>query len=195
MDINAQKSAGPELPEGITAEQMDRHLKRQEGIMRAQMDAVPGPLADAFAGDVPKFCGLTLREVVPTDLGLLKRLDSPLHREMLQLAKPVEERVSPEFADEDVWELLYLFTRPARAARATLAMGRPQFREAALAFADALPPEAIGRRAELMAIVSQLWLRAFSTLVEHAPPPSADGSFPPPPPTTASAGGSVSCAG
>ncbi len=190
MQTNAE-SATAELPDGITAEQLARHVARQEGIVRANAEPMPGPLNDAFNPVVPVFCGLTLREVVPTDMGLLKRLDSPLFREMAQLAKPPEERSTLTYEDDEIWELLYLFTRPARAARATLAIGRPAFREAALAFADALPVAAIGLKQQLLAIINQLWMRAFSTLIEYAPPPAADGSFPLPPaqPTTGSVGG------
>ena len=189
METNAPARQS-ELPDGITQDQMDRHLRRQEGIARAQADPLPGPLLDAFAPELPTFCGIPLREVVPTDLGLLKRLDSPLHREMLQLAKPIEERAGIEYTDEELWELLYLFTRPARDARAALARGRPEFREAALSHADKLPAGAFAKRNELLAAISQIWLRAFSTLVEHAPPPGEGDSFrSPPAPTTASAGG------
>ena len=160
----------------------------------ASAHPLPGPLLDAFLSTQISAAGLTLQPIVASQITLLKRIESPILLRMAELAKPVEERMAVTFTDEDIYELLFIFSRPIGELRALFSrIGREAFREAALeAVGDKLPPLAAQ---SLEAKVWDHFAAAFDTAVGYRAPDDGSGTvFTPPPavPVTGSAGGSTS---
>lgn len=209
-NATAQRTFNPEAPLSDTTEPapdnsgfvtpadfppgyVDRAAAMVQGGHEAASDPLPGPLLDAFLPEVLRAAGFELRPVVASDWAILKRLKSPLLAELKRasLQKDHPELVDQKttFEEEDVWELLYLWSHHPRDSRALLARGREAYREAAMQVADRLPAT-IARDAE--GIISALFgnlLRSLSTQVGHAPAGDDGPGFPSAPPQTASAGG------
>lgn len=196
-DIPADSTADSgEFPKGY----VERATQLIQGNAAAAADPLPGPLLDAYLPEPFQAAGLELRPVVPSDIAMLKRLKSPLIELMKQSAAAhalPDSGAAPEpkveFGDEEVWELVYLWTHAPRENRALLAKGAPAFREAAMAMADGLPMAVATQGREIMNAIVGNYLRAFSTRLAHAPAASGEGNFPKPPAhgATASAGGSI----
>lgn len=176
-------------------EELRRSEARHQKMEQAAANPLPGPLFDAYAHLPETIAGLTIRPLVHYDFVLLKQLDSPLLRHLRAATDGAETPPTP-YGDDEGYELIFLFTRPARDAAAILARGRSVFRRAAV--------EMIGMNvspadtALLMKAVEREVLRAFATVVNYEPRAPADGTvFTPPPaaPATDSAGGSTISAG
>lgn len=176
----------------LTPEQIAAHEARMAARQAAAADPLPGPLMEAFSPDPISFHGSELRPMVAYDLTILKKLNSPLFRHLLEMEKPEEERVKVEFEDDDVWELVFLFTRPVAEANILLRKGRDVFYKSAM--------EAFGYKAELGSLpiaeiaVTNHFARALATAVGYRPSasPGQDGKvfmMPPACPATGSAGG------
>lgn len=173
-------------------------------VRRANAEAFPGPLAQAFAEDPPNLHGFKLRPVVAADFILLRKLGSPLYKQTQALtehAGKIKSGLLPEgtpmpktdFEDEEAFEMIYQFTIPIHQARSELNKGRDYFRECALrAVADKLNPMHVP---DLVTGIVNNFLATFATVIEHAPPAKEGGTeivnFPAPPAAkaTASAGG------
>jgi hypothetical protein len=165
--------------------------ERSDAHVAAATAVLPGPLAGAFDDTGPgPIAGLRVRRLVHYDFVLLKKLDSPLLRQLS--AAPGGKT---EFDDESGYEMILQFTRPVLEVRALVERGRKAFRQLAL--------EEIGLRlgplevAMLLKAVEAEFVRAFSTVVKYSSPESPESSgtvFTPPPAlptTTGSAGGSI----
>jgi hypothetical protein len=180
----------PEFPPG--------YQERFEATVAASDAAaavpLPGPLLDAFLPATLTAAGFKLRPVVAADWAILQRIESPLLAELTELRKPTEERSPVAYTDEQIWELLWLWTVPVREARACLAKGLPTWRERVMEeTADSLPPSIIADRAGILTALAGNLLRSLSTSVTYQSPrgPEAPQVFTTPPagPRTGSAGG------
>lgn len=176
------------------------YVEKAERLVRggheAASDPLPGPLLNAFLPEPLVAAGLELRPVVASDWAILKRLDSPILKELARasVAAKNPELAGPTttFEEEDIWELLFLWTNPPPVVRAALAKGRPQFREHVLAtLADKLPGGVIGQGQQLIDALFGNLLRSLSTQIGHEPRAESNADFRLAPPATASAGGSV----
>ncbi|MDE2097606.1 MAG: hypothetical protein KGL39_10195 [Patescibacteria group bacterium] len=119
----------------ITPEQ-DAGL-RQEAMKRAAADPLPGPLSDAFlkdAVDVGK--GIFVRRVVASDWHILKALNSPILRQLLELQKDETLREETEYSDLEQAEMVYQFTHSPKQCRELLKMGREIFSSTSQDYCD-----------------------------------------------------------
>lgn len=189
--MTKRKSQPPELYPGHRRD-LKKQQRRRSKIAEANAEPFPGPLADAFAGAPIKLDGFSVREFVPRDVAILKRLNSPFYRQILEALKPREKRKPTDVADADEWEVIYLFTRPCAEAEAKLNEGRAAYTQAArAAFADN-PRINIALYNDLYLVCAGRIVAAFRTAVAYQSRDSGDGTvFTPPPaaPMTASAGG------
>lgn len=142
---------------------------------RVNMDPLPGPLASAFAIAPVTRHGIALRPAVAADFIILRQLDSPLHRHLLNLAEFQQRISSGAAADlpppktsvgtEDMFEMVYQFATPSRRIIQELAEGRNVLREHAI--------KAIGSRCpgdklkDLIPLAQGNIEAAFSTALEY----------------------------
>lgn len=179
--------AGDGLPPGISPAEVAAHVARQERLETAAADALPGPLALAFARAPQTVAGLTVRPVVHADFVVLKKLGSPILANLM--GKTPKRAAVHALSDDSTYELIYQFTRPcAEAERLVDSLGPKKFRDTARqAIGYALGPIEVML---LSQAVQREFEAAFSTVITHEPKPADDGSFPAPPARgTASAGG------
>lgn len=178
-----------EFPPGY----LDRATQVIQGSHAAAADPLPGPLLEAFLPEPLRAAGFNLRDVVASDWAILRKLDSPILKELQGLAlNPDLPKPEVHYDEEDIWELLFLWTRPVREVRALLAKGRPQFREAVLQLtADTFPASIANERQTILEVLAKNLFRSLSTRLGHAPAGDDGPGFPKAPPQTASAGGSV----
>ncbi len=136
-----------------------------EAGRRAGADPLPGPAGDAFAlhGDI-RVGPFTVRRVVASDWKILKAIDSPIIKMLLELRQDPTSTAEVPIEPEEEWELAYQFTRPVAEARAALAQGRDKFRAAASAqIGDAIDEPLI--KLISSAVLEQIrrsWLSAVS---------------------------------
>ena len=175
---------------GLPAAQVAAFARSLEIQSAAAADPLPGPLADAFAPNLEPIAGISLRPVVARDLALLRQLDSPLVRQLAQWRKPAGERAEVQCTEEEGWEIIYQFSRPARQAAADLACGRTHFTRLATEFAADL---SLGAVSQLCARAAHNLIASFATAVRYDAKPQEGATevftAPPATPKTASAGG------
>ena len=122
---------------------------------RAASDPLPGPLLNAFMPGSIKVCDRWVRKFVAYDHVILKALDSPLRRMILELAKPTDMQEKVEGTEQEEWDLCYQFTHTSKECRDLLAKGVESFHKAAEgAVADEWEPETV--QFVLAAIFTQL---------------------------------------
>lgn len=132
--------------------QAQKHYATNEAVKRANADPLPGPLANAFGGELVHVGPFAIRPLVAYDMALLKKLDSPLYHQMLEAAKPAEEQRQMDWTDEDGYEMVYQFSRTPSECRAALAKGREHFREMACqSVADIVDPMLLAKAVEVIA--------------------------------------------
>ncbi len=150
--------------------------ERELAVERANSDPLPGPLASAFiVGPIEIKGGLPIRPVTGSaDIIILKQLNSPLYRQMLENDSAarksqkdgkvvVPEDVIP--SDEEAVELCFQFTRPTREVRSTLRQGRVHFTEQACTeIADKYSPDVIFA---MVGAVYEQMARSVRTQVQH----------------------------
>lgn len=159
----------------------------------ASMEPLPGPLADAFGPDTI-INGIRIRPVVHYDLVILRQLNSPLYRHMLEMGKPENERQEIKYTDDDGYMLVWQFTTPISQVREELGRGHESLKACALAAtAYRLPPPVM---AALITGVLDNFKRSFDVAVKYGAPEKEGESFSPskPGPKTALAGGSTTFA-
>lgn len=187
------KPVAPELYPGHRAEQ-ERQARRHAHLAEAGAEPFPGPLAAAFAEGPLRLGEFTVREFVPMDAAILRRLDSPFYRQILEILKPKEQRRPTPVADADEWEVIYLFTRSCAEAEAKLNEGAAAFAQAARAAFAHNPRINLGLYQELAEACAGRIVAAFHTALAYkSARAEEDGTVftrPPTRPTTASAGGS-----
>ena len=171
--LDLSKAPGP------TPAQIAAHNRRNATISRAHADPLPGPLLDVLLPPQISALGFTLREPVASDLAILKAIASPLFTELTEMGKPADQRTPVAYADEQFWELFYLWTRPVPEARAALAKGAPAFRATALAAtSDAIPFSAVAHAPQIMQAMQAKFIAQFAASVGYGPPAKEGESFP-----------------
>lgn len=180
------------------AEELKRKRERDANIAHAGATPLPGPLAEAFASGPVKIGDYTIREFVPMDAAILRRLNSPFYQQIIETLKPKEERRPTPTEDSDEWVVIFLFTRSCLEAERVLDLGVAEFqRQARAAFAHN-PRLNLALYNDLYQACAARVVRAFSTALHYrASTPEADSTVfttPPAEPTTASVGGSTTSA-
>jgi hypothetical protein len=172
--------------------------ERAQAMREAAAEPLPGPLAEAFAHLPDQVAGLRVRTVVHYDFIILRALKSPLLDHLAAAAKG-RKKASP-FSDEQGYEMIYQFTRPAEELAALFEKHGASFpkefrRLARREVGFRLGPVEVGL---LTKMVEQAFVAAFSTHLQFAakePDPGGQVFTPPPAATTGSAGGSNTSAG
>lgn len=143
---------------------LDRARRTIAVTGEANRAPAPGPLLEAFTPEEAEAFGLKLQPVVAWHWLALQKLESPLLKNFLEHAKLAGERTVHPSTDEEVYEVIYLFTVPPPEARAALAAGRQAFRERATAHvADRLHTTQVLRIAGLVrARILDYWATGVS---------------------------------
>ena len=89
---------------------MEDHVRDTGLREQAHKEPLPGALFDAFAAVPEQIAGLRVRPLCHYDFVILRRLDSPLLRQLVG-AKASKQRTA--YNDEDGYSMVYQFTRPA----------------------------------------------------------------------------------
>lgn len=152
---------------GLTQEQIDRELRRRDAVASANADPLPGPLADAFDPEPLSVGHFTVRPYVPFDMVVLRKLESPLLKQMAELAKPEEERRPTEFDDMDEAVMIFQFITPIERVRDLVQRGARAFRAAAEQEIAFNPRINAVLQAQLVQAVTKQFLRAFSTVINY----------------------------
>lgn len=189
----------PELYPGHAAELARKQVRDQE-VAHAAAEAFPGPLAGAFAEGTLQVGDYTIREFVPMDAAILRRLKSPFYQQILEVLKPKEHRQPTQYEDADEWVVIYLFTRPCAEAERVLNQGVAAFQRAAREAFAHNPRLNLALYNDLFEACANRIMGAFNTALIYRARESADGegtvfTTPPPAPMTASVGGSPTSAG
>lgn len=104
----------------------------QEASKRAAADPLPGALSEAFLTDaIDCGHGLKVRRLVASDWIILKWLNSPLYRGVLESQKPVEIREDIGYEDFEGYEMVWQFTHTPAVNRALMAKGREVYKTTA----------------------------------------------------------------
>ncbi len=223
---NAQSLTPPAAAAGETFEPYPGY-HREVAALQAKVDLaqvvmngnpVPGPLREAFAGELPVVHGFTLQPVIMALHPLLVQIDSPLlaiariWREEfapkngeMPISDPVAAeadnearcnhalaRIASEIKAEDylLMETAFVFVRPEPELRALLASGREKFREAAIASVGQLHQVKFD---QLLQAVSKHYSASFATAVNYEPPAAGEGNFRMPPASATGSAGGSSC--
>lgn len=150
--------------EDLNQDAVEARLK-VDALARASADPAPGPIMEAFSDGITRICGLSVRRVVASDWMMLKALNSPIYRQLLELQKPLEIREEVPFSDEEGWEMICQFTHTPAQNRAQLAKGRDNYREWAIQeTADTLKME---DAASVIAAVQSQITASHSTAQRH----------------------------
>jgi len=183
-----------ELYPGHAAE-LERKIKRDALVAQANAEPFPGPLAQAFAQGPIRVGEFTIREFVPMDAAILRRLDSPFYRQILEVLKPVGARKPTPYEDTDEWMVIFLFTRPCAEAEKILDAGPAVFAQAAREAFAHNPRINLALYQDLFTACASRIMAAFHTALDYrARESDGEGTVfttPPAAPTTASAGGST----
>ena len=173
---------------------------KQAAAGPARREPFPGPLQAAFADLPTEIAGLRVRPVVHYDFIILKRVDSPLLRQLAiatTAKRKGKSKVTP-FSDEESYAMIYQFTRPVRELAAWWDR-QPDPARAVTAFRQ-LAREEIGLRlgpfevGTLIGLIEREFVATFATAISYASTDESGGTVftpPPAPAMTASAGGST----
>ncbi len=201
--MGENQTSPPELYPGY-AEEQRRHLERIAAIEAAAREPLPGPLLDAYANVPFEIQGFKIRPLVHYDFVMLTKLDSPL----LQQLRGAKETT---FSDEQAYEMVWQFSRPARVVADELNAYERNARVANPAATDAEIATAVRaafrqRALEqvglsltfveaglLVKAVEREIIRAFTTALKFQPKVAEGANFTAPPPAAATglAGGSI----
>lgn len=148
----------------LNEEQREAALN-EDARRRACADPLPGALADAFLEDAIQIGPNTfVRRVVASDWKVLKWLDSPIFKAMLEFQKDEKLRDEVPFTDEEQWEMAWHFTHSPKEARELMARGRESFRSACTVWADDLPMPSLP--AAINAMQKQI-IKSFSASLKY----------------------------
>lgn len=183
---SAPAAPAPEFPPGY----QERYDRLAQAAPLAKVSPLPGPLTEAWLPATLQAAGFVLRPVVASDWAVLSKIRSPLITELAALGKP-DQLADVSYSDDQIWELLFIWTRPPREVRAAIALGPQGWREAVFeSTADRLPASVVADKAKILSAVAENLARALATSVSYAPPdgPGGEKVFSTQP-QTASAGG------
>lgn len=161
-----RRAQAPELYPGHTAE-LKRQARRHTRMAKAGAEPFPGPLAAAFAEGPIKIGRFTVREFVPMDAAILRRINSPFYRQILEILKPRDKRKPTEYEDADEWAVIYLFTRPCDEAEAKLNLGLADFLRSARAEFAHNPRINLGLYHDLFEACAGRVVAAFQTALAY----------------------------
>lgn len=116
---------------GIDEERLVRHAIDVQAGSRAAADPLPGPLAEAFKPLNIQVEGFTIRPLVAWDWAIMKTLNSPIYRQMLEVMQLGDKAEQVPSEPSEMWELIYLLTRPCEEADKVFQRGADAFRDAA----------------------------------------------------------------
>lgn len=148
---------------------------RLKAVARANADALPGPLAEAFCSDDIQVGKLKVRKIVPRDLAILKAIDSPLHKMTLELVKDEKERSEIQMEDEDSWDIIWQFTNPIERVKEAFA-GKSLRTLSGREVGD--NPEMSGCQELVIAAVMEQFRRHFQTKIKYAAEAKEGGQMP-----------------
>jgi hypothetical protein len=198
----------PEARALLGRQQQSLHVNAALGA-QACARPLPGALAGAFAPPVVEIAGLRVRSPRHYDFVALQVLESPLLKEfeaaakasrLKALGKKVKRRPPTPWTDEQGYEIIYQFTRPAEEL---LSLVQAPDRKKAVAEYRQRALREIGLQlgpvevALLVASVSREFEAYFSTWLRYESKGSGSGGetvFTTPPPGTAPVGGSTTTA-
>lgn len=152
-------------------------LQKQKAIDRVQAqanaDPLPGSLAKAFPLPEIKVGAFSVRAPVAYDWALLKKLNSPIHRQVLEMAKPDGQK-DVEFTDEEGWDICFQFTRPCREVAEVIRKGGAELlrQQAEELFAMVLQPLEVTEIVK--AVISQI-VATWETAMSYKAESEADG--------------------
>jgi hypothetical protein len=176
-----------------TDSRLQKAINTQAGI-RAAADPLPGPLSVAFLPPCDiEVESYRIRPIVAYDWAIMKRIGSPIYRQMLEVMQNGDKAAEVPSEPEEMWDLIFLLTRPCMESDALFKKGGlDAFREAA--------KQEIGMKNNLGQILAlgractdQIYAH-MQTMVQYAAKENGDGevrNFPSaePTPATGSAGG------
>jgi hypothetical protein len=136
---------------------------------RAAAEPLPGSLAEAFLEDaIEVIHGVKVRRVVASDWIILRWLNSPIVRQMLEMQKPAAKREPVEYTAEEAYEICFQFTHNPKEVRALKEQGRKAFAEKAIEeFGDTFPTMEIAE--SVVVAVSKQLQRSWATALSLAP--------------------------
>jgi hypothetical protein len=114
----------------LEAAAKDLVLKSEAG-KRASADPLPGPLAQAFGPENITVGKYQVRPLVAYDWAILKLINSPVYRQMLEFMQNSEKPEIVEPKDQELWQLIYILTRPCREVKKVFDQGVNKLRDAA----------------------------------------------------------------
>jgi len=120
------------MEHAVDQDRLKQHFYRTEATKRANADPLPGPAGDAFALHGEIAVGPhSVRRVVASDWKILKALDSPIVRMLLELRQNPSSVAEVSVSAEEDWEIAYQFTRPIAESKSLIAKGRDEYRKVA----------------------------------------------------------------
>lgn len=111
---------------GLTFAELERESRRRLAVYEANADPLPGPLALAFPAAPIRVGTLAIRPFVHADWATLRKLDSPLLKQIAEMRKPAEMRETTPCSDQEEWEMVLVFLLDPERAEA-LASNRAEF--------------------------------------------------------------------
>jgi|SRR3974390_361677 len=109
---------------------LKQQIDNQAGI-RAAADPLPGPLVDAFWPSDISVDKFKVRPLVAYDWAIMKRINSPIYRQMLEVMQKGDKASEIEAEPEELWDLIFLLTRPCAESDAFFKKGVEGFKEEA----------------------------------------------------------------
>lgn len=138
---------------------------RQMASRRANAEPLPGPLADTFCKSGIEIGPYFVRKFVARDFVILKAIDSPLHRMILELSN--ENREDINYTDEESWDICWQFTNTVSNVKEVFAKGKESLRKLSeVEFGD--NEESAAYIQLIVAAVMEQLKRHASTMVKHA---------------------------
>jgi hypothetical protein len=177
---------------GLSDESFIQHqIDRQAGIVAAA-DPLPGPLEGAFIPNDIEALGQKIRPLVAYDWAIMKKLNSPIYRQMMEVMQKGPTAVDVESAPEELWDLIFLLSRPCEEADTYFKKGLEAFHEQAKR--EIGMKYGLGQILVLVKACTDQIYAHMQTMLAYVPKEDKDGevkNFPPadPTPATASAGG------
>ncbi len=144
------------------------HFLKNEAAKRANADPLPGSAGDAFGrfGPIPiAESGISVREVVASDWKIMKAVDSPIIRLLMEIRQN-PKNPTLEITDDEQNQLALHFTRTPKELRAILADGGKEkfFQMATDEIGDKLSGSVV--RLITATVIEQV-RRSFSTAVSY----------------------------
>jgi hypothetical protein len=109
---------------------LQNEIRVQAGVVAAA-DPLPGPLVDAFTPCDIEVEGYTVRPLVAYDWAIMKKLNSPIYRQMLEVMQNGEKAKEVSNEPEEMWDMIFLLTRTCSEADSFFKKGVEAFRDQA----------------------------------------------------------------